>query len=165
MESEDGEGEGGISYHSGRDGAVDGHEIIGRTHRGELAGPAPIGGDEGLDEFFEGRRQGQHRPRQGQLEAYQIDAQQGGLIRGAEQGADGQTDGCHGGIDKHQEKGAVWQGAWQVNEVLDEKRHPEGLADDEQGEEDRFAEQVGSRTQAGETFLFINKAFAGDFPR
>ena len=163
VEGEDGDGEGGVGDDGGGDGEVEGDEVVGGAHGGKLAGPGPVGGDEGLDEFLEGDGESEDGAGQGELEADEVDAEEGGLLGGAEEGADRKADGGHGAIDEEEEEGAVGQGAGEVGEVVDKERHPEGLGTDEDAEEEGFAEQIGGGTEAGEAFLFIDEALARDF--
>lgn len=163
VEGEDGDREGRVGDDGGGDGEVEGDEVVGGAHGGELAGPGPVGGDEGLDKLLQGSGEGEDRAGQGELEADEVDAEEGGLLGGTEEGADRKADEGHGAIDEEEEEGAVGQGAGEVGEVVDKERHPEGLGTDEDAEEEGFAEQIGSGTQAGEAFLFIDEALARDF--
>ena len=132
-------------------------------HRLQIAGPAPVGGDDGLGEPAKELRQREHGAGERQLETDEIDADERGVLGAAREAGDAEgQDGGHGGIDEEEDEGLGREIAGEAADGIDEDGHPERLRGDEAGEEDGLAREIAGDVEAGELFLFKNGALAGD---
>jgi hypothetical protein len=162
MEGEDGEAkeegrEGGLGHHL--------HDVVVAfaAHGLEDAGPAPVGGNEGAGDEVKGLREGEDGAGERELEADEVDGSEGGLFGRLEPGGEAEADGGHGAIDQSEEEDLLEEIAGEAADQMDEGTHPNGLGQDQDGEEGNLRGEVAGGAKAGEFFLLELGAFGGDF--
>ena len=108
--------------------------------------------------------QGQEDACERELEACEVDAEEGSLLGGADEGGDSEAQGGEGGVDEDEKDhlGAEFPG--EMGEGVDEEAHPDRLGNDKEAEEDCLAGEVGAGTEAGDLFLFEDQALGRDLP-
>lgn len=158
-EGPEAEGTGG----EGRSGDGDG-EIVkaGVPHRLEVAGPAPVRGDEGADDGAQGLGEREDGAGEWELESDEVHGDKRGLAGGARPGGDGEADGGHGAIGEAEVGELAREAAREAADEFHEDAHPGGLGRDEREEEHGFGGEMGGGTEAGELLFLVDEALGDD---
>ena len=105
------------------------------VHGLDEAGPAPVGGDEGLGEHAERLGQREHGAAQRELEADEIDGDERGLLGGFHQARKAEADGGERRIDEGEQDDLRGEAALELHDDIHENGHPHGLHEHEHAEE------------------------------